>query len=318
MRIGTVASLWTFLCCPAAAFAQVVDCGRQSTELPPDVQERIQGDVEGKAQLFTKLLGDAALKGTVEASKTELQQKYKDVDKAQMDRYMSWVSCQSIMQDKTLTTSDKNRLWVELYREIMGVGKEKQSVQTESSNAAVDLHFPDVATLDIDQFEDIIDKKHYSGRWTGPGDGSRDFNRTTDLNNHPFELLYEFGYGYQIFRITMKNSKPPYREDRCDFGFKAPFPDLCRAVAYVQTIYGPRNQIQLSMPDISEEKPWSIGDCEMQTVHEKLDGVKGDLKFEVVVTGSTARFLDRAQGYRTGSNKTCDVSVTWQTPYERK
>src|ERR1700676_347805 len=98
-RTAVILSMWIFICCPVAALAQTVNCGEQPKELPPDVQERIKGDVEGKAQLFTKLLGSAQLKGTVEASKTELQQKYRDVDKAQMDRYMSWVSCQSIMQD---------------------------------------------------------------------------------------------------------------------------------------------------------------------------------------------------------------------------
>jgi WD40 repeat protein len=130
----TAAILWMsiFFCCPLAALAQTVNCGEQPKELPPDVQERIKGDVEGKAQLFTKLLGSAQLKGTVEASKTELQQKYKDVDKAQMDRYMSWVSCQSIMQDKDLTTLQKNKLWLDLYREIIGVKKEKQSDATNS------------------------------------------------------------------------------------------------------------------------------------------------------------------------------------------
>jgi hypothetical protein len=120
----------------------------------------------------------------------------------------------------------------------MGVGKERQSAQTETSKAPVDLRYPDVATLDIDQFEDIIDKKHYGGSWTGPGDGSREFNRTTEGNNHPYELLYQFGYGYQTYHITMRNSKPTYREDRCDFGFQDPYPDLCSAVAYTQTIYG--------------------------------------------------------------------------------
>ena len=129
-KVTIVLGLIMFVCRPASA--QTVNCGEQPKELPADVEQRIKGDVEGKAQLFTKLLGDAALKGTVEASKKELQQKYKDVDKAQMDRYMSWVSCQSIMQDKEMTTAQKNKLWLDLYREIVGAKKEKQSDATNS------------------------------------------------------------------------------------------------------------------------------------------------------------------------------------------
>jgi WD40 repeat protein len=143
-RTALVLSMLIFIYCPVA-LAQTVNCGEQPKELPPDVQEQIKGDVEGKAQLFTKLLGDAQLKGKVEASKTELQQKYKDVDKAQMDRYMSWVSCQSIMQDKELTTAQKNKLWLDLYREIIGVKKDKQSDATnsiETQSGVIAVRYP--------------------------------------------------------------------------------------------------------------------------------------------------------------------------------
>jgi WD40 repeat protein len=148
-----IASTCVFFIFSASAFAQTVNCGAQPKELPPDVQEKIKGDVEGKAQLFTKLLGDAALKGTVEASKTELQQKYKDVDKAQMDRYMSWVSCQSIMQDKNLTTAEKNKLWLDLYREIIGSKKEKQSDATNSvvnERGVIAVRYPNLRNAEFE------------------------------------------------------------------------------------------------------------------------------------------------------------------------
>src|SRR5436305_1195140 len=95
-KFVTVLTIWLSFCFHAAA---QVSCGEQPT-IPADVEQQLKGDVEGKAQLFTKLLGKAELKGTIETSKKELQQKYKDVDKAQIDQYMAWVSCQNIMQDK--------------------------------------------------------------------------------------------------------------------------------------------------------------------------------------------------------------------------
>jgi hypothetical protein len=115
--LGLVAAV-AALMCSSGLHAQV-QCGAQPQEVPPDVQQRIQGDVEGKAQAFTKLLGDVNLKGKVDASRNEVYQKYNDVDKAHIDHYMIWVSCQNIMLDKQLSARDKSVLWIEIYRELI-------------------------------------------------------------------------------------------------------------------------------------------------------------------------------------------------------
>ncbi len=104
--------LWSF-----AAQAQV-QCGTQPENIPPDVQQRIQGDVKGKAQIFAKLLGDVNLKGKVNSSRNEVYQKFNDVDKSTIDRYMIWVSCQNIMLNSNLSTADKTKLWIDIYREL--------------------------------------------------------------------------------------------------------------------------------------------------------------------------------------------------------
>jgi hypothetical protein len=121
--------LWSF-----AAQAQV-QCGSQPENIPPDVQQRIKGDVEGKAQIFTKLLGDLNLKGKVDASRNEVYQRFNDVDKSTIDRYMIWVSCQIIMLDRNLTTADKTKLWIDIYRELVQKHSElpsaSQSVTSE-------------------------------------------------------------------------------------------------------------------------------------------------------------------------------------------
>ena len=74
--------------------------------------------MEGKAQLFTRLLGDTELKGKVDASKNEVYQKFNNIDKSVIDRYMLWVSCQTINSDKSLSTPDKIKLWTEIYGEL--------------------------------------------------------------------------------------------------------------------------------------------------------------------------------------------------------
>lgn len=105
-----------------------VQCGTQPN-IPPDVQQRIQGDVEGKAQVFSKLLGDVNLKGKVDSSKNEVYQKYKDLDRAQIDQYMIWVSCQGIMSDQKLDTSEKVKLWLEIYRELTAKATQKSDAK---------------------------------------------------------------------------------------------------------------------------------------------------------------------------------------------
>lgn len=39
-----------------AAQAQV-DCGGPPSDIPPDIRETLEGDIQGKAELFTRLLG---------------------------------------------------------------------------------------------------------------------------------------------------------------------------------------------------------------------------------------------------------------------
>jgi len=95
-----------------------VSCGEQPRDIPVEVQRQIQGDVEGKARLFTKLFGDASLKGTVQSSKREVYEKHQNLDKSQIDRFMVWVSCQNIMSDPSLTTLQRQQLWRDVYREL--------------------------------------------------------------------------------------------------------------------------------------------------------------------------------------------------------
>ena len=104
-----------------------VNCGNQPSDVPPDIQQQFQGDVEGKAAVFTKLLGDVNLKGKVDSSRSEVYQKYKNLDKSVVDRYMIWVSCQAILQDKTLAPAEKVQLWIQIYRQLQTPSEEKKS-----------------------------------------------------------------------------------------------------------------------------------------------------------------------------------------------
>jgi hypothetical protein len=106
------------------ALGQVV-CGEQPT-VPADVQGQLKGDAEGNAQIFSRLVGDVRLKGQIETSKNEMYQKYHDLDRSVIDRYMIWVSCQNIMFDKALSAVEKNRMWTDIYRLLVASNQTTQ------------------------------------------------------------------------------------------------------------------------------------------------------------------------------------------------
>src|SRR5262249_2555582 len=95
-----------------------VRCGDQP-DVPPDVKQKIGGFVEGIAQVFSKLLGNVNVKAEVNTSADKVYQRYKDLDKAQIDHYMFWIFCQNIIQNQNLNPADKNKLMIELYRELL-------------------------------------------------------------------------------------------------------------------------------------------------------------------------------------------------------
>ncbi len=95
------------------AQAQVL-CGGAPSQVPVSTQEQLKGDAEGRAQILTKFLPGAQIKGAVEMSKNELYQEHRNVDKYQIDMYFMWVSCQAIMHDASLATADKMKLWTEV------------------------------------------------------------------------------------------------------------------------------------------------------------------------------------------------------------
>jgi hypothetical protein len=94
-------------------------CGEQPQNLPIEVQQQIKGDAEGKAKLAVRLLGDASLSGSVESSRRELRQKYDNIDRSTVDRYFLWVTCQQIMNDRSMTTPQKLEEYQKVYRLIV-------------------------------------------------------------------------------------------------------------------------------------------------------------------------------------------------------
>lgn len=105
-RFISIASLLIFLM-PPQAYSQNV-CG-SPPELPMKAGEtdRIKGNLEGKAQFLSRLVGDASLAGNIENERQTIYQSSDKIFAAQQDAFLLYMFCISVMGDKSLSTQDK-------------------------------------------------------------------------------------------------------------------------------------------------------------------------------------------------------------------
>ena len=115
----------------AGSAAQQISCGDRP-KIERSAEEKLKGDVQGKAQLLTRRLADADIQGTVETSKSELYQQHQDVGRDEIDEYFAWISCQTINSDSNLSTSDKLDKWMAVYKSILSHGVTGSALKQKS------------------------------------------------------------------------------------------------------------------------------------------------------------------------------------------
>jgi hypothetical protein len=91
-----------------------ITCGEVPKDMPISVQEQLKGELEGKAQAVTKLLGSASLQGKIDTSRTELYEQHKNLDQHQIDMFYMWVLCQIILSDKNMSGPEKVKQWMQV------------------------------------------------------------------------------------------------------------------------------------------------------------------------------------------------------------
>lgn len=115
-------------------FAQGVDlCG----DPPPVANEAVRGEIEGKAQFLSRFLGDVALTGNIQTSRTEIFSKYGDAEFARSNAYFEYQVCVLLMSDKSLTNIQKIDKLREIRREFsrpVETHREKSSIQDRYIN----------------------------------------------------------------------------------------------------------------------------------------------------------------------------------------
>jgi hypothetical protein len=87
---------------------------QQSCGNPPRVDDQtLKGDLEGKAQFLSKLVGDANLKGQIETARTDIFSKYPNAGAAHSDAYLEYMFCTFVLTDPKLTGQEKFRAILE-------------------------------------------------------------------------------------------------------------------------------------------------------------------------------------------------------------
>jgi hypothetical protein len=111
--------------------ADEIKCG----EMPLIADESLKAEIQGKARLLSRYLGDAALAGQIETSRKDIFAKYPDAQKSRADAALEYQMCEYLKRDKTHSDFEKFKI----LREMRGAFLQKQSEIEkgyESPNAA--------------------------------------------------------------------------------------------------------------------------------------------------------------------------------------
>src|SRR6266404_7103688 len=91
-----------------SALAQGIEvCGTPPSEdVLKEISSTTKGDIEGKAQAISKVLGSADISGKIERERRTLYQTTESSERIRADRYLFYVTCVLLMKD-TVTPLEK-------------------------------------------------------------------------------------------------------------------------------------------------------------------------------------------------------------------
>jgi hypothetical protein len=88
--------------------AQSLNCGTPpQLPLQSQEEEKVKGELEGKAQFFSRLVAGGNLKGAVEAERRTIYQSADGVQAAWQAAYLSYLFCSTVMSDKSVSSQEK-------------------------------------------------------------------------------------------------------------------------------------------------------------------------------------------------------------------
>jgi len=118
-----------------AANAQANLCG----ESPLLRDERLKGELDSKASVLSRFVGDLRFKGQVEIEKSEVLSRYPNADKLMVNQYYMYQVCILIMSDARMGTEKKFELLTNAREAIFNPSAERKTWLTpESLKLSVD------------------------------------------------------------------------------------------------------------------------------------------------------------------------------------
>src|ERR1700730_4918704 len=108
VSLAATLTVSVFFAVPSRLHAQEPLCGAPpSLSTSAQTEESIKGQLKGQADILSKLVGKAELEGQVDAARKQIYQSSDRFLAAQKDAYLSYMFCVIIIQDKSLSTTQK-------------------------------------------------------------------------------------------------------------------------------------------------------------------------------------------------------------------
>ena len=129
----------------------------------PKAKRASRGNFKDKSDFLSKLVGKAELAGQIDAAKKQIYQSSDKFFAAQKDAYLSYLFCILIMQDKSLSTSDKLKA-LETYANS---GKSKSEEETAHPDVTLRLVYPESPAVMLINLSDVVARevKYWAAIW---------------------------------------------------------------------------------------------------------------------------------------------------------
>ena len=88
------------------AAADEINCG----EMPLIADEGLKAEIQGKAKLLSRFLGDASLSGQIETSRKDIFAKYPNAQQSRTLTALEYQMCEYLKQDKTHSPFEKFKI----------------------------------------------------------------------------------------------------------------------------------------------------------------------------------------------------------------
>jgi hypothetical protein len=98
----------------SAAWSQGGPCG----DAPMVADERLKGELDSKATVLSRVLGDVKFKGQVEIEKDDVLRRYPNADKLRLNQYFLYTVCLVIMNDTRMPAEQKLQKLIEARESI--------------------------------------------------------------------------------------------------------------------------------------------------------------------------------------------------------